>query len=68
MNKKIYIVIGGSVDDHRVLGVFSSKARAKYARKMIYESNKLEYSSINDISIEIHNLNPDGVFDPEYVK
>lgn len=61
MNKKVYVLVGGCIDDKHVVAVFSSMKRAKEARNYIISIDKYYKNNPRDLEIETFYLNGENV-------
>lgn len=57
MNEKVYVLIGGCIDDKHVVSVFSSMKRAEEARNYIILIDKYYSEYPEDLEIEPVYLN-----------
>lgn len=57
MNKKVYVLMGGCIDDKHVVAVFSSMKRAELAKKQIIAVDHYYKSHHDDLEIEIYEIN-----------
>lgn len=61
MNKKVYVLMGGCIDDKHVVAVFSSMKRAEEARNVVISIDKYYTKNPNDLEIETFYLNGENV-------
>lgn len=57
MKRKIYVLVGGCIDDKHVVAVFSSQKQAKQAREKIIASDHYYKSYPEDLEIEQYEIN-----------
>ena len=57
MNKKVYILMGGCIDDKHVIAVFSSMKQAQNAILHICATDHYYKRNPKDLDIEQHELN-----------
>lgn len=61
MNTKVYVLIGGCIDDKHVLGVFSSVKKIEQARKTLIKLDKYYQEFPDDLEIETFCLNGENI-------
>lgn len=61
MNKKVYVLIGGCINDKNVLGVFSSMKKAEYAQHYIVDTDAYYKKYPEDLEIETFYLNGENI-------
>lgn len=61
MNKKVYVLMGGCIDDKHVVSVFSSMKRAEQAKKQIIAVDHYYKFNPDDLEIEPFYLNGENV-------
>lgn len=61
MNKKVYVLIGGCIDDKHVVAVFSSMKRAKEVRNEIISIDRYYSQYPEDLEIETFYLNGENI-------
>ena len=55
--KKVYVLIGGCIDDKHVINVFSSMKKAVEAREFLIKNDNYYKHEPDDLEIEIYELN-----------
>lgn len=61
MNKKVYVLIGGCIDDKYVLGVFSSQKKLNDARQWLIDNDRYYNEFPDDLWEEIFYLNGENL-------
>lgn len=59
--KKVYVLMGGCIDDKHVLGVFSSERKINEARNWIIENDTYYKRNPDDLEIETYELNGERI-------
>ena len=59
--KKVYVLMGGCIDDKHVLGVFSSIKKATKAKEWLIEVDTYYKQNPDDLEIETYELNGERI-------
>ena len=59
--KKVYVLMGGCIDDKHVLGVFSSMKKANEAKAWLIEVDTYYKRNPDDLEIETYELNGERI-------
>ena len=59
--KKVYVLMGGCIDDKHVVGVFSSMKKTTEAREWIIEVDTYYKRNPDDLEIETYELNGERI-------
>lgn len=59
--KKVYVLMGGCIDDKHVLGVFSSNKRAEAAKNWLIENDTFYKREPDELEIDTFELNGERI-------
>ena len=59
--KKVYVLMGGCIDDKRVLGVFSSMKKVNEAKAWLIEVDTYYKRNPDDLEVETYELNGERI-------
>ena len=59
--KKVYVLMGGCIDDKHVIGVFSSEKKANEAKAWLIEVDTYYKQSPDDLEIDTFELNGERI-------
>lgn len=60
--KKVYVLMGGCIDDKHVVSVFSSIKKATEAREWIIKVDTYYKSNPDDLEIDVYELNGERIY------
>lgn len=57
MNRFVYVLMGGCIDDQHVVGVFTSNKRANEMKEWLIRNDRFYHDSPDCLDVEPHKLN-----------
>lgn len=61
IGQKVYVLNGGCIGDHYVVGVFSSKKKAEAAREWIIQNDTYYKSNPDELDIDVFEMNGERI-------
>ena len=59
--KKVYVLMGGCIDDKHVIGVFSSEKKANEAKAWLIKNDTYYRQEPDDLGVDTYELNGERV-------
>lgn len=59
--KKVYVLMGGCIDDKHVVGVFSSEKKANEAKAWLINNDTYYRQEPDDLEVDTYELNGERV-------
>ena len=59
--KKVYVLMGGCIDDKHVVGVFSSEKKANEAKAWLIKNDTYYRQEPDDLEVDTYELNGERI-------